>query len=127
MEDRFKFCPKCGTQVAKDVVFCPKCGTNLAGEGLPDPATNQQAVPTSTTPEKSPNAALLITLGWISTVVSLLFVPILFGVAGAFCGYRLTRFPGNRTAGIVLMIFAILFGIIGVVMGAAVGATIYGS
>ncbi|MFC6275297.1 zinc-ribbon domain-containing protein [Levilactobacillus tangyuanensis] len=126
MEDRFKFCPKCGTQVANDVAFCPKCGTNLTGEGMPD-TTSQQDAPVPAKPEKSPNAALLITLGWISAVISLLFVPILFGAAGAFCGYRLTRFPGNRTAGVVLMVFAILFGVVGVIMGAIVGSTLYGS
>lgn len=67
----------------------------------------------------SNNVTLFIILGWISTAVSLLFVPILFGAGGVIFGYLL-RSKGQVQHGTIMMIAAIACGIFGVVLGMSV-------
>lgn len=67
----------------------------------------------------SNNITLFTILGWISTVISLLFVPILFGAGGVIFGYLL-RSKGQVQHGTIMMIAAIACGLFGTVFGMAV-------
>lgn len=64
------------------------------------------------------NTQLYVILGWVFTVISLLFVPILFAAGGVIFGY-LARSKGNVQHGTIIMIAAIACGLFGVVLGMA--------
>lgn len=62
-------------------------------------------------------------LGWISIVLSLFFLPIIFGTIGVIMGY-IVRKQRNETRGTIMMITAIAVTIIGVLIGAIIGSLI---
>ncbi|MDK7115678.1 hypothetical protein [Staphylococcus pettenkoferi] len=71
--------------------------------------------------EKTNDTSLkvFIILGWIFTVISLFFIPIVFGIAGIVFG-ALVIGKGRTTHGILMIVAAIICTIIGMVFGAMV-------
>ncbi|MFW3529331.1 hypothetical protein ACN9U4_00515 [Staphylococcus caprae] len=62
---------------------------------------------------------LFIILGWVFSVISLLFLPIVFGIAGIVFG-ALTISRGKKVHGIIIIVAAIVFALLGTVLGALI-------
>jgi hypothetical protein len=58
-------------------------------------------------------------IGLISAIISLLFIPILFGVAAIILGI-VARKKGDLTFGLVVIILGAVFMVIGMILGAIV-------
>lgn len=58
-------------------------------------------------------------IGLICAIISLLFVPIVFGVAAIILGV-VARKKGDNTFGLVVIILGAVFMVIGMILGAAV-------
>lgn len=69
----------------------------------------------STEVKKDPK--VFIILGWIFTVLSLFFLPILFGPAAIVMG-ALALARGAKTQGILIIILSIVFMVLGFLLGA---------
>ena len=65
------FCKKCGLQLDTEAVICVKCGV-----------PTENFIPTS----KKESGKGLIPMGYICAVMSVLFIPLLFGFAGIVVG-----------------------------------------
>ncbi|PNZ14845.1 hypothetical protein [Staphylococcus simiae] len=66
--------------------------------------------------QKDNNTLVFIILGWVFSVLSLLFLPIVFGPAGVVFG-ALTISKGKKTHGIIIIVAAIIFALIGFTLG----------
>ncbi|MBO1199547.1 hypothetical protein J3T65_08375 [Staphylococcus simiae] len=66
--------------------------------------------------QKDNNTLVFIILGWVFSVLSLLFLPIVFGPAGVVFG-ALTISKGKKTHGIIIIVAAIVFALIGFALG----------
>ena len=62
-------------------------------------------------------------LGVLTALVSLLFIPPLFGIIAIYCGYKLRK--SDKTVGLILIILAIIFMVVGIIFGAYIGAQNY--
>lgn len=62
---------------------------------------------------------LYLVFGWVSTIVSLLFIPVLFGAIAVIMGY-LYRFKDEKM-GTILMIAGVAGGMLGVLIGMSAG------
>ncbi|MBU5271784.1 hypothetical protein ACN9VA_06085 [Staphylococcus caprae] len=62
---------------------------------------------------------VFIILGWVFSVISLLFLPIVFGIAGIVFG-ALTISRGKKVHGIIIIVAAIVFALLGTVLGALI-------
>jgi hypothetical protein len=91
----------------------------------PQPNLMQQPRPTyspTMQPRQSSGlAGLWIGLGIAAALISILFVPPLFGGLGIFFGY-LARKNGSQTGGVVIMIVAGICLVFGMILGAAVAS-----
>jgi hypothetical protein len=96
------YCNKCGTQNPDDVIFCSKCGNRI---GL-------VVTSKSNFPYKP--------VGIISAIVSLLIIPIVFGILSIFCGYKVYK-QESEGWGIGIMVFGASCMVLGIVIGAIVG------
>ena len=63
--------------------------------------------------------------GWICTGTSLLLLPLVFGIIGIILGY-LVRSRGDKEQGTIIMIASIGTMILGIWIGALIGATTWG-
>lgn len=140
IETGLKFCPNCGAAL-EDTASTSESSAQEAPQPAPSepakpaPAAPKQnayqqfsagantnanvGTPTSTQPANQHTALLVI--GWISAIVSLLVVPILFGVVGLIFGY-LARSRGRKEASTVLMIASVAAALLGTIFGAIIGA-----
>lgn len=73
----------------------------------------------STANDTDEHDQLYTILGFGSAAVSLLFIPVLFGLIGVIFGYLLTRVESSNTKGTILIIISIGFSILGMLIGAA--------
>lgn len=78
-----------------------------------------------TAENKPSNITALKVWGWICTGTSLLFLPLVFGIIGIILGY-LVRSRGDKEQGTIIMIASIGTMILGVWIGALIGATTWG-
>lgn len=62
--------------------------------------------------QKDNNALVFIILGWVFSALSLIVLPIIFGPAGIVFG-ALTISKGKKTHGIIIIVAAIVFAILG--------------
>jgi hypothetical protein len=62
---------------------------------------------------------IYIVLGWVFFALSLIFIPILFG-AGTFIMGFLTYRNGKQTHGVILMVFAVVGVVLGMLLGVMV-------
>ena len=66
--------------------------------------------------QKDNNALVFIILGWVFFALSLIVLPIIFGPAGIVFG-ALTISKGKKTHGIIIIVAAIVFTILGFTLG----------
>ncbi|ATH63384.1 MULTISPECIES: hypothetical protein [Staphylococcus] len=66
--------------------------------------------------QKDNNALVFIILGWVFSALSLIVLPIIFGPAGIVFG-ALTISKGKKTHGIIIIVAAIVFAILGFTLG----------
>lgn len=69
--------------------------------------------------EESGGTGLLIG-GFISAVIALFLVPIVFGPIGIYCGYK-AREKGRDGGGLAVMILSVATMVLGMIIGAIVG------
>jgi hypothetical protein len=88
-QDKTRVYTSCGTGVDPESKFCPECGDEL--ESAKDAKESYL----------SKKSWLIISI--FTSLVALIFIPPVFGLAGVFSGYQV--FKTNEEQGIVLMIF----------------------
>ena len=121
-----KFCPNFNIQIDDQTEICPNCGykINQHEKPLSNSVINQNGNSSTKNQEHDVTGHIknfngLIIAGWLCTAISLLFVPILFAAGGVICGYLLSQ--QRKEHGVIMMIAAIACGILGVIIGYAIG------
>ena len=115
MENKNRFCPKCGEKIELGSGFCSNCGYNLKSE--------KESRNISSSSKNDDKATLYTCLGWVCAVVSLFLVPLLFGAGGVVFGYLLSTKKATKNRGIILIIFSVAFALLGIIIGAAIGSS----
>lgn len=114
MEEQANYCARCGSKVEQQAnKFCTNCGNSLVQS-----LHREHVVQDTIKANEKGNPTAFIVGGWICCVVSLLFIPVLFGAAGVILGYLLTT-KGEKTHGTIMVIASIACGIFGMLLGAA--------
>lgn len=120
------YCSKCGKQIDEGSKFCPFCGapqersaTTSGGELIKQGAEETLKDVKNQIDQKKQTGQLYLIVGWVSMVVSLLFIPVLFGAIAVIMGY-LYR-DKDEKMGTILMIAGIAGGILGVLIGMSTG------
>lgn len=115
------YCRKCGKEIADESKYCQFCGSSqetveVNGIEIVKKSTEQ------TLSEMKEQIAhgqetgkLYLIIGWVSMVVSLVFVPVAFGAVAVIMGY-LYR-DKDEKMGTVLMIAGVAGAILGVLLG----------
>lgn len=115
------YCRKCGKEIADESNYCQFCGSSqetveVNGIEIVKKSTEQ------TLSEMKEQIAhgqetgkLYLIIGWVSMVVSLVFVPVAFGAVAVIMGY-LYR-DKDEKMGTVLMIAGVAGAILGVLLG----------
>lgn len=111
------FCTNCGVKCSNEDKFCHQCGTLLKQDIAID---GDSSVQFQSQGQNHQDGTVYIVLGWILFGMSLLFVPILFGAGSVIMGY-LVKKRGRETHGTIMMILGVAGGILGCIIGAAVG------
>lgn len=73
--------------------------------------------------QKDNNALVFIILGWVFSALSLIVLPIIFGPAGIVFG-ALTISKGKKTHGIIIIVAAIVFAILGFTLGYIIASNV---
>lgn len=116
-----KYCSKCGAMNNEESQFCVKCGAPLT---LNDVNSTMNQRPNFKSDKSSNNNSILfLVIGWLSVAISLFFIPLVFGGIGVALGFAERRF--DNTQGTILIVASIICGVLGVVIGAIVGATTF--
>ncbi|GAX01920.1 zinc-ribbon domain-containing protein [Secundilactobacillus silagei] len=106
--DNTKFCIKCGKKIPESSEFCPYCGTSQVGNESPKQSQNSSTqLDQITSVSNNPHHGMFIGLGWLCAVISL-FIP-LTGIAALVLAIIDTVKNNHKAAGIVLIVFSILF------------------
>lgn len=117
------YCSKCGTKMEESAKFCPSCGASQGKE------LNFNMSQASDSVEKVVNEArvqinngkqsgkLYMVIGWVSMVISLLFIPVLFGAIAVIMGYLYRGYDEKH--GTILMIAGVAGAILGFLIGMA--------
>lgn len=119
------FCSKCGKPVQKTNKFCSSCGASIVDiDSSRTELTKQGAGETFNEVREQiemgkESGKLYLVFGWVSTIVSLLFIPVLFGAIAVIMGY-LYRFKDEKM-GTILMIAGVAGGMLGVLIGMSAG------
>jgi len=87
---------------------------------LPAPVTNTPAYPPALPAKASDSSAIIVT-GVICAIISLLFLPPVFGLIAFICGV-IALVRNSIGAGITIIIISILFSIGGMFVGAMIGS-----
>ncbi len=113
------YCRKCGKEIADESKYCQFCGSSqetVEVTGIVKKSTEQ------TLSEMKEQIAhgqetgkLYLIIGWVSMVVSLVFVPVAFGAVAVIMGYLYRDKDGKM--GAVLMIAGVSGAILGVLLG----------
>lgn len=118
-EDRY--CRKCGKEIIDESKYCQFCGALQET----DETTGADAVKKST--EQTINemkeqivhgqetGKLYLIIGWVSMIVSLVFIPIVFGAIAVIMGYLYRE--KDEKMGMILMIAGVSGAIFGVLLG----------
>lgn len=117
------YCSKCGNQMEESAKFCPSCGASqgkepnfnmsLASDSV-EKVVNEARVQISNGKQ---SGKLYMVIGWISMVVSLLFIPVLFGAVAVIMGYLYRSYDEKH--GTILMIAGVTGAILGFLIGMA--------
>ena len=115
------YCRKCGKEITDESKYCQFCGALQET----DETTGAYAVKKST--EQTINemkeqivhgqetGKLYLIIGWISMVVSLAFIPVVFGAVAVIMGYLYRE--KDEKMGTILMIAGVAGAIFGVLLG----------
>ena len=115
------YCRKCGKEITDESKYCQFCGALQET----DETTGADAVKKST--EQTINemkeqivhgqetGKLYLIIGWISMVVSLAFIPVVFGVVAVIMGYLYRE--KDEKMGTILIIAGVAGAIFGVLLG----------
>ena len=115
------YCRKCGKEITDESKYCQFCGALQET----DETTGADAVKKST--EQTINemkeqivhgqetGKLYLIIGWISMVVSLAFIPVVFGAVAVIMGYLYRE--KDEQMGTILMIAGVAGAIFGVLLG----------
>ncbi len=115
------YCRKCGKKITDESKYCQFCGALQET----DETTGADAVKKST--EQTINemkeqivhgqetGKLYLIIGWISMVVSLAFIPVVFGAVAVIMGYLYRE--KDEKMGTILMIAGVAGAIFGVLLG----------
>ena len=115
------YCRKCGKEITDESKYCQFCGALQET----DETTGADAVKKST--EQTINemkeqivhgqetGKLYLIIGWISMVVSLAFIPVVFGAVAVIMGYLYRE--KDEKMGTILMIAGVAGAIFGVLLG----------
>lgn len=115
------YCRKCGKEITDESKYCQFCGVLQET----DETTGADAVKKST--EQTINEMkeqivhgqetgnLYLIIGWISMVVSLAFIPVVFGAVAVIMGYLYRE--KDEKMGTILMIAGVAGAIFGVLLG----------
>ncbi|NMP59001.1 zinc ribbon domain-containing protein [Enterococcus mundtii] len=118
-EDRY--CRKCGKEIIDESKYCQFCGALQETDEI----TGADAVKKST--EQTINemkeqivhgqetGKLYLIIGWVSMIVSLVFIPIVFGAIAVIMGYLYRE--KDEKMGTILMIAGVSGAIFGVLLG----------
>jgi uncharacterized membrane protein YvbJ len=116
-------CPKCGASVAEDAVVCTYCGTVLRpheslatsspqSTPIPSPQSTQPAW-SQPYPRARDSTQKYAIIGFITAIFSLFILPEILGSAAILLGaYTWKKRQGNL--GLTVLIFAIIFMIVGI-------------
>jgi len=111
-----RYCPKCGALIDKEAAFCSNCGSPI-GEQLPTTSPMSRSTLPPSAPQYPPARDMTrryASLGYISAVVSILFLPEIFGpiaiIIGAYT-WRNERSGSNRGLNLLIL------GIVGMLIG----------
>lgn len=119
------YCRKCGKEITDESKYCQFCGALQET----DETTGADAVKKST--EQTINemkeqivhgqetGKLYLIIGWISMVVSLAFIPVVFGAVAVIMGYLYRE--KDEKMGTILM----LAGVAGAIFGVLLGMSMY--
>lgn len=119
------YCRKCGKEITDESKYCQFCGALQET----DETTGADEVKKST--EQTINemkeqivhgqetGKLYLIIGWVSMVVSLVFIPIIFGAVAVIMGYLYRE--KDEKMGTILMIAGVAGAIFGVLLGMSTG------
>lgn len=116
------YCKKCGKKIADESEYCQFCGTS---QGMNYDTEIEKKKPDQIFIEVKDHFSkaketgkLYLIIGWISMVVSLLFIPVAFGAIAVIMGYLYRE--TDEKMGTILMIAGIAGAILGVLLGMSV-------
>lgn len=87
------YCKNCGNQIEKDVKFCPSCGALQGKESAFNVSQTTDSVDKVVKEARAQissgkqSGKLYMVSGWVSLVISLWFIPVLFGAVTVIMGY----------------------------------------
>ena len=110
------FCQKCGTQLSTGAGFCSGCGSSVGGVMPPPPVFSSP--PASKTSSNGFSIA-----GIICGAIAFLFFPIVLGPVGLVLG-AVGKSKGEDKAVLALIVSGLGL-VIGMILGAAIGASTY--
>ncbi|WP_425431748.1 zinc-ribbon domain-containing protein [Halobacillus alkaliphilus] len=118
-EGNIIYCSACGAKNNQEANFCVSCGKSLnqATEVEKDNKPTSSANDISSNNVSKESSNLYLILGWVFSVISLLFIPILFAAGGVIFGYLHRK--NDQTHGTIIMIAAVACGIFGTIFGMA--------
>lgn len=119
------FCNMCGKPVQKMSKFCSSCGASVANTDSSRTELIKQGAGETVNEVREKieigkeSGKIYLVFGWISTIISLIFIPVLFGAIAVIMGY-LYRFKDEKM-GTILMIAGVAGGMLGVLIGMSAG------
>ncbi|EGO8505044.1 zinc ribbon domain-containing protein [Enterococcus faecalis] len=115
------YCRKCGKEIADESKYCQFCGSSqeiveVTGIEIVKKSAEQTL---SEMKEQiihgQETGKLYLIIGWVSMVVSLVFVPVVFGAVAVIMGYLYGK--KDEKMGTILMIAGVAGAIFGVLLG----------
>ncbi|MBO0466652.1 zinc ribbon domain-containing protein [Enterococcus plantarum] len=117
------YCNKCGTKLEEAVNFCSDCGDSQSKEKSFKVSQTTDGVNKIINEVKKrissgqESGKLYMMFGWITTIVSLLFIPVLFGAVSVIMGYLYRSYDEKH--GTIIMISGVAGAILGFLLGIA--------
>lgn len=110
------FCKNCGKETSKSAKFCKHCGADVEESQK----LKNESYKTTDNLERKPassNDSLLV-IGYIIPFIALIILPIVFTPIGVVLGI-VNIVKGKTTHGVIQIILAVVFGIVGTSIGGA--------
>lgn len=115
------YCRKCGKEIADESKYCQFCGSSQETVEVTGIEIVKKSAEQTLSEMKEQiihgqeTGKLYLIIGWVSMVVSLVFIPVAFGAVAVIMGY-LYR-DKDEKMGTVLMIAGVAGAILGVLLG----------